>query len=152
MRRGFHVPTIYLSGPMDDCSLAERTEWRQYIKTQQFYPMAFDVDQAVKFHVYDPCDRVYSSDETEVAYRQIVEDDLLEIHRSDALLAKFMPGKIMVGTLMEIKHAFDHGKLVVVMVPLDYRISPWLRYFSHKIIKTRTPENDALDYILKKVT
>lgn len=60
------------------------------------------------------------------------------------LLANMLPDKSKTGSNMEIIYAFEHGKLVVIVLPKDKPISPWHRYHAHKIVNTL---QDALDYI-----
>jgi nucleoside 2-deoxyribosyltransferase len=63
--------------------------------------------------------------------KEIVELDKIDVIESDVILVNY--DKPSVGTSMEILYAFERGKLVVVVAKDGTRISPWMRYHSHKI-------------------
>lgn len=78
----------------------------------------------------DPMRRDYRGVEDESVI-DIVELDKVDIANSDALIVNY--DKPSVGTSMEILHAFERSKIVVVVAKEGTRISPWMRYHSHRI-------------------
>jgi nucleoside 2-deoxyribosyltransferase len=113
------VKTIYLCGPINGCTDAECKDWREFVKAGWEGP------------ALDPMRRDYRGKEDE-SVREIVEFDKIDVMNSDAILVNF--DKPSVGTSMEILYAFERGKLVVVVASPEARISPWMRYHSHKIV------------------
>jgi predicted Rossmann-fold nucleotide-binding protein len=111
--------TIYLCGPIMGCTDSEANDWRALVKGLWDGP------------VLDPMRRDYRGSELE-SFEEVVKLDKVDVHQSDALIVNF-PGP-SVGTAMEVYMAFEMGKLVVVVVAPDVRISPWLRYHSHAIV------------------
>jgi len=114
-----NMKTLYLCGPINGCTDAECTDWREYAKT--LWAGA----------VLDPMCRDYRGIE-DAAWRDIVELDKIDVTNADVLLVNY--DKPSVGTSMEILYAWERGKLVVVVAAPDARISPWLRYHSHRIV------------------
>lgn len=112
------MKTIYLCGPINGCTDAECSDWREFVKTQWEGP------------TLDPMRRDYRGKEDE-SVNEIVTLDKVDIANSDAILVNY--DKPSVGTSMEVYLAFTAGKLVVVVAKPGERISPWLRYHSHKI-------------------
>ncbi len=133
-------PIIYLSGPIARCSDAEAKDWREYVKSRN--------GRSGIFETVDPMDRDFRGKIKDLAVcKMIVELDYFDIRtRANCLLANINFEKPMVGTIMEIKDAYDHGKLTVVNMPADEPVSPWLTYHSHKITYNL---EEALNYILK---
>lgn len=62
---------------------------------------------------------------------EVVEPALEAVEESDGLLVRWDDDAFLVGTSMEIKHAFDHDVPVVIWYD-GYRdnLSPWLLYTS----------------------
>lgn len=112
------MKTLYLCGPINGCTDEECKDWRELAKT------AWDGA------TIDPMRRDYSGKEDQ-SVNEIVELDKIDVMNSDALLVNY--DRPSVGTSMEILYAFERGKLVVVVAREGERISPWLRYHSHKI-------------------
>ncbi len=111
--------TLYLCGPINGCTDAEAIDWRQHVKT--LWPGA----------TLDPMRRDYRGREAE-SVNEIVELDKIDIAQCDALIVNY--DKPSVGTSMEVFHAFNTGKGIVVVARPDASISPWLRYHSHAIV------------------
>jgi nucleoside 2-deoxyribosyltransferase len=115
------MKTLYLCGPINGCTDAECTDWREFVKGL----WAGDT--------LDPMRRDYRGKETE-SFREIVELDKIDVARSDCILVNY--DKPSVGTSMEVLFAWQIGKPVVVVCKSDAIISPWLRYHSHKIVNS----------------
>jgi nucleoside 2-deoxyribosyltransferase len=119
---------VYLAGPIGGCTDEQCKEWREYAKTK--LP-----------DTLDPMDRDFrgiEGDHTD----EIVEGDKADIDICDALLVNFP--KASVGTCMEMMYAYMKNKLIVVVVPADLTISPWLKYHSATIL---TSFDDAIQFI-----
>lgn len=133
---------MYLCGPIAGCNDAEAHDWRDWVKevTHNWAicldPMRRDYRGAG--HA-DKDDRM-----PDWVVKEIVELDKVDIAQSDVVLANLLPEKKMVGSNMEIIHAWGIGKLVVLVHDLSKPISPWHRYHSHKIVPALS---DALVYI-----
>jgi hypothetical protein len=114
------LPTLYLCGPINGCTDEEAMDWRGWVKTHYAGP------------TLDPMRRDYRGKEDE-AVNDIVGFDKIDVMNSDVLLVN-APSPSW-GTAMEVFFAFERGKLVVVVVQPNARISPWLRYHSHRIFQ-----------------
>jgi nucleoside 2-deoxyribosyltransferase len=114
--------TLYLCGPINGCTDAECKDWRDLVKSKLWWGPTLD-----------PMRRDYRGREDECV-REIVELDKIDIMRSDAILVNYPQPST--GTDMEIIYAWERGKPVVAVVPEGARISPWLRYHTHKIVNT----------------
>ncbi len=110
---------IYLCGPINGCTDEECKDWREFVKSKWDGP------------TLDPMRRDYRGKEDE-SVNEIVTLDKVDIANSDVILVNY--DKPSVGTSMEIYLAFAAGKLVVVVAKEGTRISPWMRYHSHKIV------------------
>lgn len=126
--------TIYLSGPMADCTDEEMHGWRDEVKDK------FTVERAAGRVVFlDPTVRDFRN--REVTPDEIVEPDLDEIDASTVLLANCW--KTGTGTSMEIFYAAGcHGKLVIAVVPPGKFVSPWLAY--HALVVRELSEAIAI--------
>lgn len=107
---------LYLCGPINECSDAEATGWRDAVK--KMWPG----------ETIDPMRRDYRGQEDQNV-DAIVELDKIDIMRSDALIVSY--DKPSVGTSMEVLFAFERGKPIAVVAAQGTRISPWLRYHCH---------------------
>ncbi len=105
---------VYLCGPINGCTDAEASDWREEAK--KHFPNALD-----------PMKRDCRGKEV-TAYREIVELDKRDIRKSDVLLVNYE--KPSVGTSMEIFYAWTLGTPVLVWCRPETTISPWLRYHS----------------------
>ncbi len=115
------MKTLYLCGPINGCTTEECTNWRELVKS------------IWNGETLDPMRRDYRGKEDESVV-DIVEFDKIDIMHSDALIVSY--DKPSVGTSMEILYAFERGKIVVVVAAMGARISPWMRYHSHRITST----------------
>ena len=111
---------IYLCGPINGCTDEECKDWREAAKKQ--FP-----------DTIDPMRRDYRGRERECV-NEIVELDKKDVDNSDVLLVNHP--KPSVGTSMEVLYAWEHGKIIVVVVPKNSPISPWMEYHSHYIVST----------------
>lgn len=121
------MKTVYLCGGINGMDDEQAKGWRETAKA------AFDG----KLIVSDPMIRDYRGREDE-CYREIVKYDLCDISVSHALLVN--AARPSWGTAMEVYFAAsiqDRGptKFIVSVVP-DGPVSPWLRYYSTRIVKT----------------
>lgn len=113
---------VYLAGPIQSCSDDEVRLWRA-IATAHLGPE----------NVYDPMSRdLRGREDTE--WQRIVSEDKSHLRRADAILAYVW--KPSVGTAMEIMYASELGRLVIVVVPPPWMISPWLRYHADEVFRT----------------
>ena len=110
---------VYLCGPINGCTDAEATNWREAFKE------VWDGD------TLDPMRRDYRGVE-QVAYREIVDLDKCDVRRSDVILVNY--SKPSVGTSMEVFYAHSIGKPVVVWCRGGEVLSPWMVYHSTSIV------------------
>lgn len=111
---------IYLCGPINGCTDAEASDWREFVKERLF-----------QHEHIDPMKRDYRGKEA-VAYREIVDLDKADVRTADLILVNY--DKPSVGTSMEVFYAWGLDKPVLVWAPPTAVISPWLRYHSTKIV------------------
>jgi nucleoside 2-deoxyribosyltransferase len=114
---------IYLCGPINGCTDDEAITWRDWFKSQETF-----------FDFIDPMKRDYRGRETE-DYREIVDLDKLDVRNSDAVVVMYTQPSV--GTSMEILYAWTIGKPVVVINESNKPLSPWLRYHSTAIVRTK---------------
>ena len=117
---------VYLCGPINGCTDDEASTWRDTFKGLWSYD------------TLDPMRRGYRGVE-DMAYREIVELDKIDVRLSDVILVNYV--KPSVGTSMEVFYAHSIGKPVVVICNTD-SISPWMKY--HTTIFVSTVE-DAIE-------
>jgi nucleoside 2-deoxyribosyltransferase len=115
------MKTVYLCGPINGCTDEECKDWRELVKSKWAGA------------TLDPMRRDYRGKEDE-SVKQIVEFDKIDIMNSDIVLVSY--DKPSVGTSMEILYAFERGKFVIIVADRNTRISPWLRYHSHAIVRS----------------
>ena len=109
---------VYLCGPITGCSDEECKAWRQFAK-----------NELVPIKVLDPMRRDYRGEEL-AHIREIVEEDKLDIERSDVLLVNYAGPSA--GTLMEIIYGWEKGKRIVLVADPEVELSPWVIYHSHQ--------------------
>jgi hypothetical protein len=102
------TPTIYLCGPIFNCTPAETYNWREEVK-QRFSEVALFVD---------PCDWTG---------KKVVSQDLHAIAQCQAVLANCW--KPSYGSAMEVFHAYHNDKYVSLVSPRP--LSPWLEAHCH---------------------
>lgn len=134
---------VYLAGPINNCTDEEAYGWRRDLKLQ----FRDTVIQPV-----DPLDRDFRGKEV-MNYRDIVENDLEAIRKSDCVLAylwKF--DQPYFGTSMEIIYANLIGVPVVTVMPFPTTVKgdkllkelggknlnfhPWIQYYSKYVVRT----------------
>lgn len=112
---------VYTAGPLFQCSVSEGVGWRHEVK-----------QLLGEQHVLDPTSWEHHPDETQLSdsqVRQLVERDLCEIDKCDALLWNLW--KPSVGSAQEAWYAKQQGKLVVVV-----KVGPvqaWARYVADRV-------------------
>jgi nucleoside 2-deoxyribosyltransferase len=121
---------VYLAGPINACSDAQVIAWREDAK------LGIRRD----FAVLDPADRDFRGVEHENV-ESIVTGDKADIDTSDVVLA--MCWQPSYGTAMELLYAWQRGrssggtmKRIVVVVPGDLPISPWVEYHSDFVVRS----------------
>jgi nucleoside 2-deoxyribosyltransferase len=113
---------IYLAGAINGCKDKECKDWRNAAKAQL----------EPQFETLDPMRRDYRGREDENV-KELVNGDLNDLVVCDMVLASCP--KASWGTGMEIFYAaHELGKPVVIMVPENGPVSPWLRY--HSLLET----------------
>ena len=120
---------IYLSGPILGCTDEECKNWRRHAKLNLTSP------------AIDPMIRDYRGRQQDFV-KEIVEQDKRDIDMCTHLLVNY--DKPSVGTSMEILYAWENKKIVIVVIPKDITVSPWLTYHSHKIFNSL---NEAIDFL-----
>jgi nucleoside 2-deoxyribosyltransferase len=113
------MTTIYLCGAINGCTDSEAQDWREATKKAL----------AGLFEFRDPMRRDYRGKEDE-SVAEIVQGDLDDIADSDIVLVA--ADKPSWGTAMECFHAHRTGKTVIVVC--SGRVSPWLRFHSHRVV------------------
>ena len=122
---------VYLAGPINGCSDAEATDWREAIKSR------------VGAECIDPMKRDYRVKEL-ANYREIVELDKLEVVNSDCLVVMY--SNPSVGTSMEILYAWERGTPVLLIDSQNKPLSPWLIYHATSIVKTIDEAIEKLNF------
>lgn len=130
-RRPTGEVTVYLAGATLGCTDAECKGWRAYARER--------LEGSAR--VLDPMCRDYRGVE-DANLSAIVETDKAEVDESDVVLVKFE--KPSVGTSMEVLHAWERGKTVLVVADPATKVSPWLRYHAHGVFDKL---DDAIDAI-----
>jgi nucleoside 2-deoxyribosyltransferase len=112
---------IYLGGPINGCTDAEATGWRETAKAT--------IKEAGHEYI-DPMDRDYRGQEMEPGIAtKIVESDKEDIKAADVVILNCP--KPSVGTSMEMYYAWSLGKPeVFAVIPENKPPSPWLVYHS----------------------
>jgi nucleoside 2-deoxyribosyltransferase len=111
---------VYLAGPINGRTDDEAHGWRDEF-----------MEKLPQYEYLDPMVRDYRGRE-DVAYAEIVELDKADILTADAIVAYcWQPSW---GTAMELLFAWENGIPVIVVVPADVRVSPWLRYHSYRVV------------------
>lgn len=110
----------YLCGGINGLSDADCRDWREVAK------------ELLQTETLDPMRRDYRGKEDE-SVNEIVRGDLDDIAASDFILVNAT--KPSWGTAMEMVYAVTAGKTVVAFTG-DARVSPWLRYHSHRLFQT----------------
>ncbi len=123
-------PKIYLCGPINGCTDDEATTWREWFK-----------NSGVAADFVDPMKRDYRGKEAS-DYREIVELDKRDIRGCDAVVVMYV--KPSVGTSMEIFFAWTIGVPVIVIDESDKPVSPWLRYHSTAVVKSKESASEKL--------
>jgi len=132
-----------LAGGIDHCTHDEMWGWRLKA-TELLKPMK----------VFNPCVRHFDwgeatkqNDRAWIA-KEVVTLDKAEIAASDGLLVYYKEpaaGSRLTGTTMEIIHAHERGKLVVLVTPYT-NLSAWIEYHCHRVFSNL---EDATDFIHK---
>lgn len=112
---------LYLCGPINGCTDDEACTWRQWFREQGCWCI-------------DPMARDYRGKEAE-SYREIVDLDKLDIRECDVVVVMYTQPSV--GTSMEVFYAWTIGKPVIVIDESSKPISPWLRYHSTTIVKSK---------------
>jgi hypothetical protein len=115
------MQTIYLAGPIAQCTPEEMHGWREEVKSEL----------AGLYSFKDPTDRLNAPP------NEIVEGDKKDIIESDIVLANYW--KIGTGTAMEIMftHMVDRRRLMLTVVHGNYGepVSPWIKIHSDHIFR-----------------
>jgi hypothetical protein len=110
------MKTIYLCGPIDNCTDEQCKGWRDRVKEQLMG----------KYNFRDPMIRDYRGNEDD-HIDEIVELDKIDIVSSDIILVN--TDRPSWGTAMEIIFAKMLGKEIYFCWPHDF-LSPWVVYHS----------------------
>ena len=115
--------TVYLAGPINDCSDEDCKVWREKV-----------IDSLPDIDFLNPMSRDYRDLESLETATEIVENDKTDILNSDVILVYH--DRPSVGTSMEILYAFDRDKYVLTVGCTGKPLSPWILYNSNKIVDT----------------
>ena len=115
--------TVYLCGPIMDCSPAESGLWRE--RAKKLF--------SERFVLLDPMRRNFKDREVDSA-NEIVSFDLQDIADSDIVLVNYC--KPSVGSAMEVFHAsYNLDKFVIAFSPFPFKeCNPWMIRFCTKIL------------------
>lgn len=116
------MKTVYLCGGINGLSDSDCKDWRNKVKES--------LDGL--YHFLDPMRRDYRGKEDQSVH-SIVHGDYHDIDKSDIILA--LVDKPSWGTAMEIHYAFE-AKKEVISITNQEKVSPWLKYHSHVMIKS----------------
>jgi len=88
-------------------------------------------------------------DRYQVEPKDIVDPDILEIVKSDGVVA-FVTHDISVGTFHEMVYAYINHKPLFLVVERDDDLKehPWLRYHAHKIFDSRFQFEEHMKHML----
>jgi len=116
--------TVYLCGPIMDCSPEESVTWRE--RAKKLFSQ--------RFILLDPMRRNFKDREVDSA-NEIVSFDLQDVADSDIVLVNYC--KPSIGMAMEVFHAsYNLGKFVIAFSPFSFEeCNPWMVRFSTKILK-----------------
>ncbi len=123
---------IYLAGPIDQLEYEEAAGWRQNLIKD--YPM---------FCFLDPMRREKKNHN--LKWDVLVNSDYDDIEISSCVLVNFNPTGPMVGTSMEIKHAYDRSIPVVLVNTQNRYIGPFLQYHVTQVVDTFPEAIDAIN-------
>jgi nucleoside 2-deoxyribosyltransferase len=126
------MKSIYLCGGINGLSDKDCTDWREHCKAKLGHT----------HNLIDPMRRDYRGKEDE-SVNEIVCGDYADIAKSDIILVNAT--RPSWGTAMEMHHAFINLDKYVIAIVGD-RVSPWLRYHSHKLY---TDFDSAIDFLIK---
>lgn len=123
------LPTLYLAGPIANCSDAECNDWREKV-IQEWENHGMQHQE----QIINPMTRDYRGQDMTHLNKVVVELDKREIRKADVLFVYFT--KISVGTSMEILYAWEQGKVIVLIdarpqrerISEAHQLSPWLLY------------------------
>lgn len=120
---------LYLAGPITGCTDSQCKDWR----------LVATAAMGRHYRILTPMRRDYrhiNADRESCRNHapMVCCNDYDDVRRSCALLG-YCPHP-SVGTSMEIKEAFDTGKLVVLVVPPEAPLSPWYFHHSHYLVET----------------
>jgi len=145
---------IYLSGPIYppgtcDNDRVETDKWR-HEATELLQRACHPIGLSSEFmSTLDPCRKKAIYDPKLFTPNEIVFRDLKDVDEADLVLVNFnlLPNKLPIGTVMEIQHAWETKKPVVV-VSTDPRIinHPWIIAMSVRIFGDL---KEACDYIVE---
>ena len=151
-----NVFNVYLAGPINNCNDEEAYGWRRDLK------ITFS---NLGIGCIDPLDRDFRGKEV-LNYRDIVENDLEAIRKSDCLLAYLWKhDQPYFGTAMEIMYAHMIDIPVVSVMPFptnlkgekllaeaggkNYTFHPWIQYNSNLVVNKLEDAVEHIDYCVK---
>jgi hypothetical protein len=120
------MSSFYLGGPINGCTDEEAHGWRDAAK---------EILMRGGHTWRDPMERDYRGQEQDLGIvKEIVEGDKDDIDLCDVALMNCP--KPSYGTAMEILYAWEHGNIVLVVLPDDGSTpSPWITYHSDHIFR-----------------
>lgn len=128
--------SIYLAGPIKDCTWEQKTEWRNEVK-EFLGKFGFEFSDPMEFEAsITECTQTPRE-----MGKKLVQVDLEHIGKSEIILANMW--KISIGTIMELVYASQLHKNVYVVCEKKYE-SLWLLAHCDRVFRT-LPE--AVNYI-----
>ena len=122
-------PVVYLAGPILGCTDEECRAWRE------------DVARRIRGRCLNPMRRDYRGREDDYI-TELVEADKADIDESDIVLVNYT--RPSTGTSMEIMCAWWAEKTVIVVVPPDEPVSPWIHYHATMVV-------DSMDEAIRRI-
>ncbi len=141
------MTTIYLAGPINNCTDDECKDWRA--AARDFFDKNGDGNGDF-VRILDPMRRDYRGKETDSHIRHlIVKGDKTDYRSADILLV-YSP-KPSYGTAMEIFDAYENLHKWVVVVNADEFPSPWLVEHCDYRVPTFEKAFDTIGQIIKEM-
>ena len=128
---------IYLAGPIHHVTPEQATGWRQRVhKELAGYAEILDPTAGKDLHAPGINTTMYQPHE-------IVEPDIAAVDSVDVLIVDISHFVPMIGTSMEVKHAWEAGKIILTW-GITNKESYWMRYYTTQMF-------DTLEELLKYV-
>lgn len=141
-----NLVTIYLCGPMQNCTKEQMCQWRNEVKEYfSSYPHIIFLDPT-REDLQPLLDNAKSVEEQAAVDEQIVTKDLYDVSKSDIVLANLHMASF--GSPMEVCLGYWAGKCVISVVPNIHQTSSWVRYHSSFIFESMNEACEQIESLL----